>query len=56
MTTAAVALAFIAGLMLGHMLGKRSGSGEIIRILKTASKEEIESLASEKPPRRMWSR
>ena len=47
---------FLFGMMAGHMLGKRGGAIEIVSILKTASKEEIEDLLSEKPPRRIWGR
>ena len=45
---------FLFGMIAGHMLGKRDGAIEILHILRKASKEEIEALASEPPPRRMW--
>lgn len=49
-------LAFIIGYIIGYMGGERGGSGKILHILKTSTKEEIEALLSKKPPRRIWRR
>lgn len=45
---------FVAGLTIGHMLGMRDGVLKAMHILRTASKEELEMLAAEKPPRKSF--